>query len=64
MHIDMSQWEFTRKVSDVYPGASILCKPAQSKCTRQDISQEPFCAEMYGVNPFRYHLDSTPGHLQ
>ena len=33
---------------DAYPAASILFEPAQSKCT--DISQEPFCVEIYREN--------------
>ena len=50
---------------DANPAASILCEPAQSKCTWtcHIMSQEAFCAEIYMENAKRpgYDLDWTPG---
>jgi len=52
-HMELSQEDFFAqkfavKMPNAYPGATILCEPAQSK--RMDMSQEAFCAEVTGEN--------------
>ena len=50
-------WKFTEKMPDANSGHGILREPAQSK--HMDISQEPFCVEIYKelAGHGWYHLD-------
>ena len=56
MHMDMLHFvrKFTGKMPDAFPAASVLCEPAQSKCTWTcQKSHLAFCAEIYKENAGR-----------
>ena len=55
-------WKFTGKMRDPIFAGAILCGNLQGK-THMDMSEEPFCVEIYRENAGHpgEHLDQTPG---